>query len=74
MSIQLTDLIFHVPQFLTDAQCDLLIDEHRSRESESVLEHCPEASTGVDTYSSFKGIALTKGTAAFDVVHDATPR
>lgn len=70
--IKLTDLILHVPGFLTDAQCKVLIEEHRRRGVESQLEHCPEATSGVDTYSSFQAIKLIKGTEAFGIVHDAT--
>lgn len=70
--LKLTDLILHVPGFLSDAQCQLLIEEHRARERDSQLEHCPEATTGIDTYSTFRALKLTKGTEAFAIVHSAT--
>lgn len=70
--LAMTDLVLHIPGFLDARQCDLLIEEHRRRERESQLEHCPEATSGVDTYSTFKAIDLTKGTEAFALVHTAT--
>lgn len=68
----MTDLILHVPGFLNDAQCATLIDEHRRREEEGKLEHCPESTYGVETYSTYQAIRLQKGTAAFSIVHDST--
>lgn len=70
--MNLIDLIYYVPQFLTHKQCDFLIEEHKKRENECQLEHCPEATTGIDTYSSFKMVSLTKNTEAFRIVHSAT--
>jgi hypothetical protein len=71
-SMRLTDLILHIPGFLSDTQCKVIIEEHRARELESQLEHCPEATSGVDTYSSFKAIQLIKNTEAFAIVHNGT--
>ncbi len=70
--IELTDLILHIPGYFDDRQCQLLIEEHKRREEESRLEHCPESTFGVETYSTYKAIRLAKGTDAFDLVHHAT--
>lgn len=72
MSINLSQLIFHKKNFLTPEQCDLLINEYEQRNNENVLERCPEANTGIDTYSTFKRIELLLNTPAFKIIHDAT--
>lgn len=72
MDIKLTDLILHVPGFLSAEHCDFLIEEHRRFESQADLEHCPEANTNVDTYSSYQRIVLTPHTEAWNIVHSAT--
>jgi hypothetical protein len=74
MSVKLSDLILHKKEFLTSFECDLLIEEYNRRDTEHVLERCPEANTGIDTFSTFKRIDLIHGTPAFDIVHSATER
>lgn len=68
----ITDLIYRVPNFLTDSECQFLIDEYESRSDERMLEHCPDANTGVDTYSSFTVVSLDKNTSAYDLVFNKT--
>jgi hypothetical protein len=60
--IKLTDLIYREKNFLSDAQCQALIDEYELRKRQSVLEECPEATTGKNTTSTFKRIVLESGT------------
>ena len=72
MDIKLTDLILHVPNFLTQDQCDLLIEEFEKRKSEADLEHCNEATTNIDTYSSYHRVILQSGTPAFDLIQKST--
>jgi hypothetical protein len=74
MSIKFTDLILHVPNFLTPDQCSFLIEEYEKRHVESILEHCPEANTDIDTYSTYERVVLTPGTEAFDLVHTSTEK
>ena len=69
MNINLTDLIYHIPAFLTQDQCKQLIDEREKRDSESITEHCYEASTGIDTHSTFEQIVLRPGTLSFALIH-----
>jgi hypothetical protein len=38
------------------------------------LEHCPEANTGEDTYSSFKRIKYEYGTEAYNICRDSTEK
>lgn len=72
--MKLTDLIFRQKNFLTSEQCNYLITEFKQREQEKELECCPEAFTGVNTYSSFDMIELIPGTKAFDIIHNATEK
>jgi hypothetical protein len=74
MSLNLSELILHKKNFLTSDECGFLINEYEKRNQEYVLERCPEANTGIDTFSTFKRIDLTYGTQAFDIVHSATER
>lgn len=68
----ITDLIYRVPNFLTDIECQSLIEEYERRSNEYMLEHCPEANTGIDTYSSFKVLNLNKNTSNFELVFKKT--
>ena len=68
----ITDLIYKVPNFFTDDECQSLITEYDTRCDESMLEHCPDANTGIDTYSSFHVVNLRKNTAAYELVFNKT--
>jgi hypothetical protein len=70
--MQLTDLIYHRKNFLSKEQCQFLIDTYAKESSRAQLEHCEEASTGIDTYSTFNRIDLKIGTEAWQLVHSAT--
>jgi hypothetical protein len=72
MSVNLTELIFKKEKFFNEDECQFLIEEYQKLENTNVLEHCPEASTGIDTTSSFKRVQLLEKTEAFKLVHDAT--
>jgi len=74
MDIKLTDLIYHQEKFLTDDECDYLINESNTRKFEYELEHCPEATSGIDTYSTFKKVELKIGTEGWQIVHNATEK
>ena len=74
MSILLTDLIFRKKNVLSQEECDFLIEEHQRLAQDIQLEHCPEATTGVDTKSTFQRVGLNTGTAARDIVFKATER
>lgn len=70
--LNFTDLIYRVPNFLTDSECQSLIDEYENRCNESMLEHCPDANTGIDTYSSFRVVFLNKNTPNFKLLFEKT--
>mgnify|MGYP006283094167 CR=1 FL=1 len=72
MKFDITDLIYKVPNFLTESECKSLIEEYELRSEESSLEHCPDANTGVDTYSSFKRICLVEGTENYNLIFSKT--
>ena len=74
MTILLTDLIYHQPKFLTNEECDFLIEESNKRHNEYLLESCPEASTGINTESTFLKVDLAIGTEAWNIVHTATEK
>lgn len=72
MDTKLTDLILHIPGFLNAEQCKLIISEFEKKSAGAELEHCPEANTDIDTYSSYDRVVLTPESAAFDIVHSST--
>jgi hypothetical protein len=72
MTINLTQLIYHKHQFFTKEECEFLIDEHKKLESTIELEHCLEATSGIDTYSTFKRVKLQYGSEAFNLSHKKT--
>lgn len=72
MSFDISELIYRVPNFLSDDECDSLISEYEERSSESILEHCFHANTGIDTHSSFQRISLLEGTKNYDLLFKKT--
>ena len=71
MSIDLTQLIYRKPNALSKDECQFLIEEHSRLNDNDVLEHCPDANTGIDTYSTFKRASLQEGTEAYNLVFRA---
>jgi len=72
MNFDITDLIYRVPNFLSDDECELLITEYEERANETDLESCPDANTGVNTQSTFKRVVLTPETKAHDLIFKKT--
>jgi len=72
MSFDITELIYRVPNFLSDNECDSLISEYGKRSSEISLERCPDANTGIVTRSSFQRISLLEGTENYDLLFRKT--
>ena len=70
----ITDLIYRVPNYLSDVECNLLIAEYESRSSESDLEKCYDSNTGIDTYSTFNRILLNEGTLFYDILFRKTEK
>lgn len=61
MSFDITNLILHKRNFLSEEECGFLIDYYEKHKARSGTEHCPEATTGIDTYSSFSVIDVKYG-------------
>lgn len=72
MTFDISELIYRVPNFLSLDECKYLIDEYENRSSESSMEHCPDANTGIDTYSSFQRISLVEGTKSYELIFEKT--
>lgn len=70
--IELTNLIFRKKNVLTQEECAFLISEHDRLKKDIQLEHCAEATTGQDTWSTFKRVVLKTGTPARDIMFRAT--
>lgn len=74
MNFSITDLIYRVPNFLTDDECELLITEFEERSTEATLESCPDANTGIDTTSTFDRVILKEGTKPYDLIFTKTEK
>lgn len=74
MELKLTDLIFHQKQFLSKDECDFLINESNTRYKEYAMEACPEATTGIQTKSTFQMVDLKIGSEGWKIIHYATER
>ena len=66
------DLILRVPNMMSAKDCKLLINYHKKYGKKPALEHCPDANTGIDTYSSFKCITLPDHSNVHTIVHKKT--
>ena len=66
------DLILRVPNMMSAKECKLLINYHKKYEKNSGLENCPDANTGIDTYSSFKCLTLPSHSNVHTIVHKKT--
>tara|TARA_R110000751_G_C13614057_1_gene463750 strand:- start:43 stop:690 length:648 start_codon:yes stop_codon:yes gene_type:complete len=69
---KIQDILLRVPNMLSDKECKLLINYHKKHEKEHYLENCPEATSGIDTYSSFKSIHLPGQSNVHTIVHQKT--
>jgi len=71
--LSLWSLLQTYPNVISDAECQLIIDEFAARErAESSYESSMHAVTGKRTISTFKSISLVPGTAAFATAHRCT--
>jgi hypothetical protein len=71
MTFDLTKLIFHKKNVFTTDEAQFLIEEYDKLEETSILEHCADANTGIDTFSTFKRVRLVEGSEAFKLVFTA---
>ena len=70
----LTDQILIKKKFLSEQQCQIIIDEYENLPGEPTREHCPHAFTGEDTWSTFTMKNPTTGGEAFKLIHNAVEK
>ena len=66
----LTDLIYHKKNFLSKDQCDCIINEFNNSPEPEGQEHCPQAFSNVDTYSTFKVKDSQFRSGSFYLIHE----
>ena len=70
-TIDISKLILHKKKFLSSKECDNLIQYYELNKDKSVQEHCPEASTNIDTWSTFNVIDVPCGSKEYKVIATA---
>lgn len=71
--MKLTDLILHIPNFLTEEECSTLIEYYEHKEyDEWRNESCAEASSGIPVTSTFRSVVLTEKGNAYDLFYRST--
>ncbi len=71
MNFDISKLILHKSNLLNDEECEALKNYFEKNKDKSTLEHCSEATTGIDTFSTFNVINLVCGTQEYKIVHNA---
>jgi len=71
MSFDISQLILHKENFLSKDECNKLIEYFENNKNNSIKEHCPEAKTGIDTWSTFDVISIPYGAEEFSIVTKA---
>jgi hypothetical protein len=72
MNFELKQLIFRKQNVFTNEECNFLIEEYDKLEENWVYEECPEATTNVNTLSTYKRVILEPTTEAGDLVFKKT--
>ena len=67
----LTDLIYHKKNFLSKEQCDYIINDWETGSIPAGQEHCPQAFSNVDTYSTFTVKEPVMQSSSFHIIHEA---
>ena len=68
MNFDISNLILHKHNFLSEKECDTLIEYYEKNKKRSSREHCHHAVTGVDTESTFDVIDILYGTEEHKLV------
>jgi len=71
MNFNISNLILHKSSLLNNKECEILKNYFEKNKDKSTVEHCPEATTGIDTWSTFKVVHLICGTQEYKIVHTA---
>lgn len=71
--MKLTDLILHIPNFLSEDQCKILIDGYEKREDEEWrYEACLHATHGHQVMSTFRSIVLNENSEEYELFYKST--
>jgi|TARA_Y100000289_G_C3897639_1_gene137411 hypothetical protein len=70
-TIDISELILHRKKFLSIKECNDLIKYFEINKNKSTQEHCPEASTNIDTWSTFDVIDVPCGSKEYGIVAHA---
>ena len=70
-TLDLTKLILHKRNFLSKKECDILINYYENNKEKSEREHCPEAVTNKDTWSTFDRVEVPCGSEAYKIATKA---
>tara|TARA_B100000131_G_scaffold187686_1_gene180610 strand:- start:869 stop:1522 length:654 start_codon:yes stop_codon:yes gene_type:complete len=65
----LLDLLYIKRNYLSRDQCNVIINEFEASPSRAHREHCPQAFTNTDTYSTYKFKESQMGTDSFSLIH-----
>ena len=65
----LTDLIYRKKNYLTEDQCEIIINEFETSMSPKDKENCLHAFTGVNTTSTYMVKTCQQGSKAFNIIH-----
>tara|TARA_R110000823_G_scaffold313100_1_gene440367 strand:- start:31 stop:714 length:684 start_codon:yes stop_codon:yes gene_type:complete len=71
MNFDISNLILHKSSFLTDEECKILKKYFEKNKKKGVKEKCPEATTGIETWSSFNVIDVPCGIKEYKIIHSA---
>lgn len=67
----ISKLILHKKKFLSQNECKTLINYYELNKDKSIQEHCLEASTNIDTYSTFNVIDIPCGCKEYKIIANA---
>ncbi len=71
MNFDISKLILHEKKFLSDEECKTLINYYETNKKNSFREHCLEAATNIDTWSTFDLITIPCGSKEYKIVAKA---
>jgi len=73
--MKITDLILHIPNFLSPEECQILINAYDVREEEQWrYEACSHASSGKQTISTFRSVVLTQDDTEYELFYKSTEK
>ncbi len=70
MNFNIDNLILHKKKFLSEKECNLLIDCFEKNKQKTIQEHCPEATTNIDTTSTMDVFTIPHSTNEHKLVSD----